>query len=493
VAENILSFVLIAFSVLTFFLFFNRKKKKDHLLVVFFFSHSRKQMSNGNQSDETRRLMKRLYNTLDDSRRPLIRQGINDFARNMKMTNENRRKLHGMVDIVSAAEFKSAIQQCIEWFLRTFADFRAREGRSPAFAIGRFASEKQRKSSDWLEHKVVEALGYPMFYIDDRERISASSRHSNQPKNFGAFLSRLDVVVLLDDGVYSGEQLETWVHKFNSYWRRKRHIKSALLIAAGYATVEGAQRVRRNLIGNYDEFFHAKTIHTNATRPNHAKHAIKALMNTYELTQTGPTLTVMPHKSPNGLSMGFYHYGGSSITADPFLPPHLSVSIRKRTGYGGIYQDIDELDDDGYTMLMVAAKNGKSDLVRGLLHKGSDVEVVNFDGETALMKAAYFGHLDIVRELVHAGSDVNVRNVVGETALTKAARAGHTEIVRFLLSRRADPNSPISSWTSSHPPRWSSSLESSSGSRPENGHWRKRSDDGAALPIAHGSRRRIDA
>jgi ankyrin repeat protein len=419
-------------------------------------------MPTRNQSEKTRQQMKRLYEDLDDIRRPLIRQGVDNFANKVEMTNENRQKLHEMVDIVSAADFKSAIQRCIDWFLRRFADFKARTGRPPAFAIGRFFEGERAKSSDWLEHKLIEALGFPLFYVVDTEKIQGP----------------VDFVVLLDDALYSGSQVEEWVQRFNR--RRYFHTPSpALLIATGYATVEGARRVRSALT-TADELFFAKTMQSNASRSGHTKQAIKALMNKYDFVQIGP-LTFMPHKTANFVSIKFhshdhdlanairYQTGTDGIYGKINYNPYLGKSLNKIDARSSVdgqtpltkaavdgnmdrvralifnrHANVNRTNEFGETALMIASYRGDVDMVRLLVKAGADVNFVKqgeSDEETALMIASAQGHLGVVRTLVEAGAVVDQRTQESdETALMMAADRGHLDVFRFLLSRGANPN-----------------------------------------------------
>jgi truncated hemoglobin YjbI len=274
----------------------------------------------GNQSKETQRQMKRLYNDLDDSRRPLIRQGVDNFANKVGMADENRQKLHEVVDIVPAADFKSAIQRCIDWFLDRFKEFEARMGRRPVFSIGRFFAFQTSlpKSSDWLEHKLIEALGSPLFYVNENKK----EMLKRLQQYFSANSPLPDFVVFLDDAVYSGWQLGDWVKDVGGILRRFfRKDAPALLIATAYATPEGAERVREGMLDSKDKFFHAKTLRSTPQLGLGLQWIQKYDLN----LNLNPTMTVMPHKSPNGASMGLETRNGQT---------QMSNSIRTRTGEG---------------------------------------------------------------------------------------------------------------------------------------------------------------
>ncbi len=68
--------------------------------------------------------------------------------------------------------------------------------------------------------------------------------------------------------------------------------------------------------------------------------------------------------------------------------------------------DINEPASSGFTPLMVAAANGRSDTVRLLLDRGADIHFTGRGGD-ALFWAAEGGHADVVKLLIDRGSDID--------------------------------------------------------------------------------------
>ena len=103
-------------------------------------------------------------------------------------------------------------------------------------------------------------------------------------------------------------------------------------------------------------------------------------------------------------------------------------------------------DKDGNTALILASKNGHTDIVKLLFQKGADLENQNKDGSTALMLASDNGHTEIVKILVEPhiwnGASLNVQDKNGNTALILASKNGHTDIVELLLEKGAPPGCP---------------------------------------------------
>ncbi|KAK1943746.1 putative ankyrin repeat protein [Phytophthora citrophthora] len=92
--------------------------------------------------------------------------------------------------------------------------------------------------------------------------------------------------------------------------------------------------------------------------------------------------------------------------------------------------------EDGMTALMLAAMNGRSDVVRVLVDAGANVNLKDKNGFTALMYAN--GRSDIGRMLVVAGADMNLVNKSGSTALTRAFVFEYSDTVRVLVEAGAD-------------------------------------------------------
>ncbi len=76
--------------------------------------------------------------------------------------------------------------------------------------------------------------------------------------------------------------------------------------------------------------------------------------------------------------------------------------------------------NDGWTVLMIAAKYGYSEIVKALLSANADHGIMNPLDGSALMAAAIWGRLNSVKILINAGADVHAKRKDGETALSRA-------------------------------------------------------------------------
>ena len=101
---------------------------------------------------------------------------------------------------------------------------------------------------------------------------------------------------------------------------------------------------------------------------------------------------------------------------------------------------VDAIVRDGRTVLIYAAWNGSTEVVKLLIDNGADLNHKSNHGDTALMYAARDGHTDVVKFLIDNGVDLNHKNNGGVTALIYAARKEHTEVVKFLVDNGADMN-----------------------------------------------------
>lgn len=91
-----------------------------------------------------------------------------------------------------------------------------------------------------------------------------------------------------------------------------------------------------------------------------------------------------------------------------------------------------EINHAGWNALHYAAFSGRAEIAAMLLAAGADINLKAPNAQTALMFAAKNGHLETVRILAGANADPGVRDPVEGTALDMARKAGHKDIVAFL-------------------------------------------------------------
>ena len=152
--------------------------------------------------------------------------------------------------------------------------------------------------------------------------------------------------------------------------------------------------------------------------------------------------------------------------------------------------NINDVDSNGRTALMLASKAGHEEIVETLLSAGAngscqdhvqtavitdtvllqhtdiadqgssiltaakedqtaiiETQVTHYrpnkqdnNGLTALMSASHNGHSEVVRILLKGGADPNIQKKDGATAVMLATKNGHSEVVQILLEGGADPN-----------------------------------------------------
>lgn len=105
--------------------------------------------------------------------------------------------------------------------------------------------------------------------------------------------------------------------------------------------------------------------------------------------------------------------------------------------------DPNSTDPQGQTILMMASRLGRLEVVKTLLSRRADPNRQTPKGDTALMIASLAGHLDIVRTLFAAGARMDTR---GWNALHYAAYGGSPDIIRFLILRGAQKDALAPNW-----------------------------------------------
>lgn len=162
----------------------------------------------------------------------------------------------------------------------------------------------------------------------------------------------------------------------------------------------------------------------------------------------------------------------TAVTEKPLASPQdwsaLSLDqIQEFIAGGG---DVDLQDEQGKTLLLIAAFIGNETFVQQLLQRGANPNISdhkqqspllaasakghigiaqlllqrranpehgNAEGHRAIHVAAFYGHGDLVNVLI-PHCNINAQTVTGHTPLIAAAHAGHLEIVEALLAAKAD-------------------------------------------------------
>ena len=101
--------------------------------------------------------------------------------------------------------------------------------------------------------------------------------------------------------------------------------------------------------------------------------------------------------------------------------------------------DINVSDDDGYTALLLAVRNGKIDTATMLLEQGVDVNqtIEDYDGWTALNIACLNDNIEMATMLLRWNANINTKESDMTTTLMTIAEEGNTHMVRFLLDHHA--------------------------------------------------------
>jgi len=94
--------------------------------------------------------------------------------------------------------------------------------------------------------------------------------------------------------------------------------------------------------------------------------------------------------------------------------------------------DINALDEDGATLLYLAAKNGAVDLINLLVELGGDINLADEEGWTPVYVAALGRHVDAVAKLVELGASLYTSDINGWTIAHSAARRDDANLIGIL-------------------------------------------------------------
>lgn len=96
------------------------------------------------------------------------------------------------------------------------------------------------------------------------------------------------------------------------------------------------------------------------------------------------------------------------------------------------------INENGHSLLMIAAYNEQAGMVDLLAARGADVDSPDNSGNTPVMGLCFKGYPEIVARLLGLGADPNASNNAGATALMMAVMFGQREIAEMLLKHGAD-------------------------------------------------------
>ncbi|MEW1787389.1 ankyrin repeat domain-containing protein [Streptomyces albidoflavus] len=91
------------------------------------------------------------------------------------------------------------------------------------------------------------------------------------------------------------------------------------------------------------------------------------------------------------------------------------------------------------TKIFDLARQGQAAQLAAYVDAGVPVNLTNDQGHTLVMLAAYHGHADAVRVLLERGADPDRANDRGQAPLAGAVFKGEDEVVTALLDGGADP------------------------------------------------------
>lgn len=90
-------------------------------------------------------------------------------------------------------------------------------------------------------------------------------------------------------------------------------------------------------------------------------------------------------------------------------------------------------------LLIIAARQGRGDVLNYLLQQNTDLNELDNYGNNALWAACFAESSSCIKQLLDAGIDMDYQNTTGATALTYASSSGKHLVVAQLLQAGANP------------------------------------------------------
>ena len=103
--------------------------------------------------------------------------------------------------------------------------------------------------------------------------------------------------------------------------------------------------------------------------------------------------------------------------------------------------DVNAMNNDNRTALMISCENGNIDALNELLNAGGNPNITHSDEDTCLHKAISAGcNKEILQALIDHGADVNVTDEYNVTPLMIACEMGNVRAMNVFLNVGADPD-----------------------------------------------------
>lgn len=96
--------------------------------------------------------------------------------------------------------------------------------------------------------------------------------------------------------------------------------------------------------------------------------------------------------------------------------------------------------EDFATRLFGLARAGSTEQLAAYVDAGVSVNLANQNGDTLLMLAAYHGHAETARALLERGADPDRANDRGQTPLAGAVFKAEADVIGVLVAAGADPD-----------------------------------------------------
>ena len=116
------------------------------------------------------------------------------------------------------------------------------------------------------------------------------------------------------------------------------------------------------------------------------------------------------------------------------MTKHISIIIFILSGllYSQLRYDINKEEDK----IFIYAEHGNYEGIKELIESGTDVNILDKDKISPIILASFNGHNDIVKLLIEYGADINIVNIFGYNAIMAAAANGHIDVFDTLLKNR---------------------------------------------------------
>ena len=273
--------------------------------------------------------------------------------------------------------------------------------------------------------------------------LETSCRPDTEQDNVNAFLGTIQRLVrnLINDDQDLHDVKEAWnsLHRFlnPSLFQAGGEIRQAVSIALGDIIKQRREAGHQDMMAAYALNIDAADLVIASENGKHIAavrttvHAVDCLLASDQLSQKAAgNYALVADNFKNKSEKGWL----TSMVATVEGCAHALQYFKRE-----LNEDINANNDDGWTIIMMAAFYNRCSIIEWLINSGAVADLTYVAGQqTAFHIACKMGHLEAAKTLKQHGADIHSVDQYGQNAAIFASQNGHLAVLKWLRSQNVD-------------------------------------------------------